>query len=205
MSPGMLDLLANRRFAPLLLTQALGALNDNLFKGALVALVTFRARAAGLSAEALVQLSTALLMLPFFLFSALAGQLADRFDKARLMRLLKAAELGVMLLAAVGFASGNLWLLFAALFLMGTQSAFFGPLKYAVLPQHLADSQLVAGNALVELSTFVAIVLGTLLGGALLESTLGAGWIGASLLLVAAAGYLASRAIPAAPPAEAAS
>lgn len=197
----MLALLTDRRFAPLLATQAAGVFNDNLLKGALVALVTFRARREGVSGEALVQLSTALLMLPFFLFSALAGELSDRHDKAWLIRRLKWTELGVMALAAAGFITGHLPTLFVALFAMGAQSAFFGPVKYSILPQQLPEARLVAGNALVELSTFVAIVLGTLAGGWALESHSGENLVAAGLVAVAALGVVSARRVAPAPPA----
>ncbi len=197
----MITLLRTRRFAPLFVTQLLGALNDNLFKAALV--VTLTVGLAGRDprgVDTLVHLSSALLILPFFLFSALAGQLADKLEKARLIRALKLTELAVMGLAVVGFHSGSLTLCFVALFLMGTQSAFFGPLKYGILPQHLAPRELVGGNALVEMGTFVAILVGTLVGG-LVIALAGIGiWVTSILLVgVAFAGWLSSRAIPAAP------
>ena len=201
----MLSLLRTRRFAPLFLTQLLGALNDNLFKSALVVVVTLgvAGRHEGLGVDALVQAATAALIAPFFLFSALAGELADRHDKARLIGRLKLVEVGVMGMALLGFALSSLPLLFAALALMGTQSAFFGPLKYGILPQHLAEGELVDGNGLVEMGTFVAILLGTLVGGLVVAvPEVGVWALGALLLAVAAAGYLAARAIPEAPPVE---
>jgi 1-acyl-sn-glycerol-3-phosphate acyltransferase len=197
----MLALLRARRFAPLFLTQLLGALNDNLFKSALVVTVTVGVAARNPQAvDTLVHTTSALLILPFFLFSALAGQLADKLEKARLIRVLKAVEIAVMGLAVVGFSLESLPLLLAALFLMGTQSAFFGPLKYGILPQHLAPNELVGGNALVEMGTFVAILAGTLLGG-LVIAVDGVGTAALSLLVlaVAVAGWLSSRAIPVAP------
>lgn len=197
----MLDLLRRRRFAPLFVTQLLGALNDNLFKSALVVTLTVAAaREGGASVDTLVNLSTALLIAPFFLFSALAGELADKLDKARLIRVLKASELAIMLAAAAGFHLRSLPLLFGALFLCGAQSAFFGPLKYGILPQHLRPRELVAGNALVEVGTFVAILLGTLLGGLVVAlDGVGIVAIGALLALVALAGWIASAAVPPAP------
>ncbi|MCB9623836.1 MAG: MFS transporter, partial [Sandaracinus sp.] len=197
----MLGLLTTRRFAPLFWTQLLGAFNDNLFKSALVVALTFGAfRRADLPIDTLVNLATALLVLPFFLFGSLAGQLADRFDKATLARGLKVAELVAMVVALVGFQLGSLPLLFVALFAMGAQSAFFGPIKYALLPQHLRSEELVAGNALVEAGTFVAILAGTLVG-ALLIAIPGAGvpLVGGAIVLVACFGLGASRRIPAAP------
>ncbi len=197
----MLSLLRSRRFAPLFGTQLLGAFNDNLFKSALMVALTFGTyRDAALPVDALVNLATALLVLPFVLFGSLAGQLADRFDKAALARTLKAAEVGAMVLALIGFQLGSLPLLFGSLFLMGTQSAFFGPIKYALLPQHLQRDELVAGNALVEAGTFVAILGGTL-AGALLVAIPGAGvpLVGGVLVALACLGLGASRAIPEAP------
>jgi len=161
-------LLADRRFGPLFATQFLGAFNDNLFKNALVVLLTFQAASwTRLDASLLANLAAGLFILPFFLFSATAGQLADKFDKALLARLTKILEVVIILLAGVGFALESLVLLLAALFLLGLQSTLFGPVKYAILPQHLRPDELVGGNALVEAGTFVAILLGTLGGGLL--------------------------------------
>lgn len=197
----MLALLRTRRFAPLFWTQLLGAFNDNLFKSALVVALTFGAfRDAALPIDALVNLATALLVLPFFLFGSLAGQLADRFDKATLARALKVGELVAMVLALVGFQLASLPLLFVSLFLMGTQSAFFGPIKYALLPQHLKPEELVAGNAAVEAGTFVAILGGTLAGALIVAiPNVGVPLVGGAIVLVALFGVLTAKAIPAAP------
>jgi MFS family permease len=194
-------LLGERRFGPLFVTQFCGAFNDNIFKNALVVLLTFHATAwTNLQAEVLNNLAAALFILPFFLFSATAGNLADKYDKARLARLTKILEIVIILIAALGFFLENLTLLLTALFLLGLQSTFFGPLKYAILPQHLATDELVGGNALVEAGTFVSILLGTLTGSLLagLPSG-GAAWISGVSLVVALAGYLASCRIPPAP------
>jgi len=195
------SLLLRRRFGPLFLTQLLGAANDNLFKSALVVTVTVGALArADAPVQLYVSLSTALLILPFFLFSSIAGQLADKLDKARLIRALKVTELSVMGLATLGFSLNSLPILFAALFLMGAQSAFFGPVKYAILPQHLAARELVLGNGLVEMGTFVSILAGTLAGGLLVAvPSTGRALLSGLLLVVALAGWAAARAIPAAP------
>lgn len=197
----MLALLRTRRFAPLFWTQLLGAFNDNLFKSALVVALTFGAfRDAALPIDALVNLATALLVLPFFLFGSLAGQLADRFDKAKLARALKVGELVAMVLALIGFSLASLPLLFVSLFLMGTQSAFFGPIKYALLPQHLKPEELVAGNAAVEAGTFVAILGGTLAGALIVAiPNVGVPLVGGAIVLVALFGVLTAKAIPAAP------
>jgi hypothetical protein len=194
------QLLRQRRFLPFFLTQFLGAFNDNLFKNALVMLLVFDAsRRASLAPALLVNVAAGLFILPFFLFSATAGQLADKYDKSRLIRIIKLAEIAIMGVAAAGFAAGSLALLFVALFLTGVQSALFGPVKYAILPQHLREAELVGGNAFVESGTFVAILLGTMLGGLLSAAPQGAVWVSAGVLATAAAGYWASRHVPPAP------
>lgn len=194
-------LLGKRRYAPLFVTQALGAFNDNVYKNALVILVGFGI--VGLSPAQIdfyVNLAAGLFILPFFLFSATAGQIAEKYDKARLIRFTKLFEIGVMLLAAAGFALQSLPFLLTVLFLMGTQSALFGPVKYSILPQHLRDEELVGGNAMIEAATFLAILLGTMAGGWLIARHGGA-WVSATIVAIAVAGYLAARAIPPAPPA----
>ena len=198
-------LLHERRFLPFFLTQFLGAFNDNLFKNALVVLITFQAaRYTALSPGVLVNLAAGIFILPFFLFSASAGQLADKYEKSRLIRLIKFAEILVMGLAALAFAVDSLGLLLTTLFLMGTQSSLFGPVKYAILPAHLREHELVGGNALVESGTFVAILLGTIAGGLMIATADGALSVSLAALAVATGGYLASRHIPAAPIADAA-
>jgi len=165
-----LHLLAERRFWPLFWTQFLGAFNDNVFRNALAILVAYRSlELAGLSSDKLVVAFPGILILPFFLFSATAGQLADRMVKARLIRWVKTAEIGIMATAGVGFATSNLPLLVFVLFLMGLQSTFFGPAKYSILPELLDDRSLVGGNALVETGTFLAILLGTITAGVLAD------------------------------------
>ena len=194
------SLLGTRRFAPFFVTQFLGAFNDNLFKNALVVLLTFQAMSwTTLAPEILTNLAAGIFILPFFLFSATAGQLADRFDKARLARLVKLIEMLIMIVAALGFFMHSLAVLLGALFLLGLHSTLFGPVKYAILPQHLSEDELVGGNGLVESGTFVAILIGTLAGGLLAGAGVHPSWIALAGLLVAAAGYLASRGIPAAP------
>ena len=196
-----MHLLGTRRFAPFFWTQFLGAFNDNMYKNALVVMLTFNtAQWTTLSPGTLANLAAGLFILPFFLFSATAGQLADKYDKALLSRLTKLLEIVVMAVATAGFYLHSLAVLLAALFLMGLQSALFGPVKYAILPQHLSEQELVGGNALIESGTFVSILVGTLAGGLLAGSGLSTGWIAAVAILVAVVGYLASRGIPAAPP-----
>ena len=198
---GQFRLLSTRRFGPLFLTQFLGAFNDNLYKNALVVLVTFQsAQWTSMRPEILANLAAGLFILPFFFFSATAGQLADKYDKAMLARFTKLLEVGVMLVAIAGFLLHSLTLLLAALFLLGLQSTLFGPVKYAILPQHLDERELVGGNAQVEAGTFVAILIGTLSGGLLAGAGVDAVWIAMAGLGVAVAGYIASRGIPDAPP-----
>ena len=194
------SLLKSRRFAPFFGTQFLGAFNDNLFKNALIVLLTFQAASwTALAPEVLSNLAAGIFILPFFLFSATAGQLADKYDKAKLARLVKVLEVAIMGVAALGFSMHSLPVLFAALFLLGLHSTLFGPVKYAILPQHLREDELVGGNALVEAGTFVAILIGTLAGGLLAGAGGDPVWVAYAGLIVAVAGYLASRGIPAAP------
>ena len=185
---------------PLFLTQFLGAFNDNLFKSALVKLITFDLAAKyGLNAPVLITVVAGLFILPFFLFSSLAGQISDKYEKSRLIRIIKLVEIILMVLTAAAFHYVQLWWLIALLFLMGAQSTFFGPLKYSVLPQLLREDELVAGNGLVNAGTNVAILTGTLCGGLFIMSPLGRYYISAGIVGVAAAGYIASRFIPVLP------
>nr|MCH9670215.1 MFS transporter [Gammaproteobacteria bacterium] len=193
-------LLREQRFGPLFITQFLGAFNDNVLKSALVIFITFHAATSGASAAdsaILVNVATGLFVLPFFLFSATAGQLADKLEKSAYIRRVKLAEIGIMCFAAIGFAVGATYALIGILFLMGIQSAFFGPVKYAILPQHLAEEELVNGNGLIEMGTFLAILIGTLLGGYVIElQPFGPYIVGVVLLALALAGWFASRRIP---------
>ncbi len=167
-------LLRERRFLPFFLTQFLGAFNDNVYKNALVVLITFQAARLGAdSPGVLVNLAAGVFILPFFLFSATAGQLADKYREEPPDPATKLLEIAVMALAVLGFAQMSLPLLLGVLFLMGTQSALFGPVKYAIIPQQLADDELVGGNALVEAATFVAILAGTIVGGLLVIGATG--------------------------------
>lgn len=197
---GQFGLLKTRRFAPFFGTQFLGAFNDNLFKNALVVLLTFKAAQwTTLKPELLANLAAGIFILPFFLFSATAGQLADKYDKAMLARLVKVLEMAIMGIAAAGFAMQSLLVLMGALFLLGLHSTLFGPVKYAIIPQHLHTEELVGGNALIEAGTFVAILIGTLAGGLLAGSVEHPAWIAVGGFVVALAGYLTSRGIPPAP------
>ena len=197
------QLLTTRRFAPLFITQFLGAFNDNLLKASLGIFVTYRlADASGMSAASLVMLAGALFIAPFFLFSGASGTLADRIDKSRIAQWVKLAEIGIMALGALGLWQQSIPLLLAALFCLGTHSTVFGPIKYALLPQHLNTDELVAGNALIEAGTFLAILLGTILGGSITLFENGAFVVGGAGVVCAAAGWMASRFIPPAPPTQ---
>ncbi|MBM0103309.1 MFS transporter [Steroidobacter sp. S1-65] len=189
-------LLAQRRFLPFFGAQALGAFNDNVYKNVLVILATYQAASyTAMDPALLTNVAAGLFILPFVLFSGMAGQLADRYDKARVLQAVKAAEIPIMGLAAFGFAIHSIEVLLGALFLMGMQSTFFAPAKYGVLPEVLRDSELVGGNAMVEMGTFVAIVLGTLAAG-LLAADGSIPLIVITLLAIAALGFLSSLAIP---------
>ena len=196
------SLLKQRRFAPFFWVQFLGAFNDNVYKNALVIMLAFQV--GSLSAQesnTLINLSAGLFILPFFLFSATSGQLADKYEKSRLIRYVVLIELGLMCLGAFGFYWKSVGLLLFTLFLGGVQSALFGPVKYAFLPQHLEPEEIVGGNGLVEMGTFVAILLGTILGGVLIaEEAIGTTLVSITTIVVAAAGYAMSRFIPNSPP-----
>jgi acyl-[acyl-carrier-protein]-phospholipid O-acyltransferase / long-chain-fatty-acid--[acyl-carrier-protein] ligase len=196
----MSQLLTSRRFLPLFVTQFLGAFNDNLFKNALVILVTYRIAAndSGYSAQ-LVNMAFGIFVLPMFLFSYLAGQLSDKIDRARMARWVKLTEIGLSVIGSAGLFLGNIPLLLLTLFGFGVHSTFFGPVKYAVLPQHLREYELITGNAYVEASTFLAILTGTIIGSLFILAHGGMVFIGALMTIFAIFGYLASRQIPSAP------
>lgn len=188
----------DRRFAPLFWTQFLGALNDNVFKNALVLMVTFREITVwGLDKNAVVALAGALFILPYFLFSHVAGQIADKMEKSRLVRITKYWEVLIMLVAAAGFHLHQFGMLLVVLFMAGVQAAFFGPVKYSVLPELVEPKKLVEANALVESGTFLAILIGTIAGGAL--ASLPEVWITVSLLAIAALGVFSAWAVPRVP------
>ena len=193
-------LLFERRFGPFFLVQLSGAFNDNVYKNALVILVAYNAAAySRLDPAILANVTAGLFILPFLLFSANAGQFADKFEKSILIRIIKAVEIFVMVVAGAGLILKNLPLLLFALFLLGTQSAFFGPVKYALLPQALSARELVGGNGLVESGTFVAILGGTLVAGILVTFPEGALLVTAVILIVSIFGFCSSLAIPRAP------
>lgn len=191
-------LLGERSFAPYFYAQAMGALNDNVLKNALAVIIALKSSQLwGFNQDQLINLSAGLFVLPFFLFSAIAGQLADKYDKAHQIQLLKAFEIIIMALAAIGWLIDSLPLLLLSLSFMGLQSALFSPIKYSLLPQALPRSQLMAGNGLSEAGSFVAVLMGTALGPSLMGlQNHPTEWVAAICLLVALAGYWISRAIP---------
>jgi 1-acyl-sn-glycerol-3-phosphate acyltransferase len=190
-------LINTRRFLPFFLTQASGAFNDNVFKNALMLMLAFTAaQALPWDTDISMNLAAGLFILPFLLFSATAGTLADAVCKTKLIRALKLVEIGLMLLAAVAFYFQHYPMLLALLFFMGSQSAFFGPVKYAILPQLLDEESLLSGNAWVEMGTFVAILLGTITGGLLVGLTDAPVWVALVVVVFSLLGYLISRQIP---------
>jgi MFS family permease len=191
-------LLRARRFLPLFTTQFLGAFNDSLFKQAVVLFVTYQLYSDPAKEFQFSAIAQGLFILPFFLFSALSGQLADDHDKSKLIRIIKLAEIGIMVLGGAGLLLANTFLMLAAVFAMGVHSTFFGPIKYAILPQHLHKDEVLGGTGLVEAGTYIAILGGTILAGVLAPSpaTAAAATIGIAVL-----GFLAGRQVPPAPPA----
>lgn len=194
-----LYLLKTRRFAPLFGTQFLGAFNDNLFKNTLAVILTFQsAQWTTINASLLAPIIGAIFILPFFIFSGMAGELADRYDKARLARVVKVWEILLMILSLIGFWLHSFELLLFVVFGMGMHSTLFGPIKYSIIPQHMGENELIAANALVESGTFAAILLGTILGGALSIFPNGGIIASCTAILLAIIGYIISRFIPAA-------
>ena len=187
--------LRSRRFLPMFLTQFFGALNDNVYKQALLLVFTYgwiSQQSANVST--LNNLAALLFILPYFIFSATAGQLADKYERAQLVRAIKLLEIIIMLIGTVGFILGNLWLLLMALFLMGAQSTFFGPIKYAILPEVLKPHELMSGNAIFQSGTSIAILLGMILGGAVISVSAGnLLWISLTVIVIALIGYASSR------------
>lgn len=198
MASNQFSLLGQRRFGPFFLTQFLGAFNDNVFRNGLVILITFQGvLIAGMDARVLANVAGALFILPFFLFSATAGQLADKYEKSFLIRRIKLLEIVLTALAAFAFLTGRYGILLVVLFLMGWQSTLFGPVKYAYLPQQLSTAELVGGNGLVESGTYMAIILGLIVGGMAVSIDAGNRVVlSICLVAIATAGYLASRCIP---------
>jgi 1-acyl-sn-glycerol-3-phosphate acyltransferase len=197
---GQFELLTQKRFLPFFITQFLGAFNDNVFKNALIILIAFNgSQFIETDTDLLINIAAALFILPFFLFSASAGQWIDKYEKSKSIRLIKLIEVLIMLVAAYAFVQAYIIMLIALLFLMGTQSTFFGPAKYSYIPQHLKETELIEGNALVQMGTFVAILLGTILGGVLIAEEQGRQYIAYTIMALAIAGYLFSWNIPETP------
>ena len=203
--PNQFALLGQRRFAPFFWAQFLGAGNDNLFKFAFTVMVTFgTANAGGLEPALVVQLIAALFILPFLLFSATSGQLADKFDKAVLIRFVKSLEIAIMAIALYGFTAKSVPVLLLCTFGLGVHSTLFGPVKYAYLPQHLDERELTGGNGMVEMGTFVAILLGNVAGGLLIALPgVGPGYVAWSCLALAVLGRVIAQFVPGAPATDA--
>ena len=199
-------LLRTRRFLPIFVTQFLGAFNDNLFRTAMVMLVIYGIYRDAEQEATFSAIAGGLFIAPFFLLSALSGQLADAHDKARIIRIVKSAEILIMVAGAAGLVLHNIPLLLLALFAMGVHSTFFGPIKYAILPQHLEPGEVLGGTGLVEAGTYIAILGGTILGGVLVlqrpDGSYHAEWAALGVLLVAAIGRVAGGFVPPAPPAH---
>ena len=191
-------LLRARRFLPLFCTQFLGAFNDSLFKQAVVLFVTYQLYSDAAKEFQFSAIAQGLFILPFFLFSALAGQLADDHDKSKLIRIIKTAEIGIMFVGGAGLFLANIPLMLIAVAAMGVHSTFFGPIKYAILPQHLHKDEVLGGTGLVEAGTYLAILGGTILAGVLAASPTA---VAAATVAIAMMGLLAGRQVPPAPPA----
>lgn len=194
-------LLSQRKFAPIFFTQFTGAFNDNIFKNALIILLTFNSAIlpSGISANLALNITGALLILPFFLFSAIAGQVADSYEKSKIAKQLKIAELVLIVFGCIGLATENIYLIWGVIFGLGIQAAFFGPIKYSILPQLLNDKELLGGNALIESGTFLAILLGTILGGILISVESGYIYVAILATITSVFGIVSSFYIPKAP------
>lgn len=190
-------LLKTRRFLPLFITLFLGAFNDNLFKMAMVTVITYELAAKmGLNAGILNPLAAGIFILPFALFSAFAGQLADKYEKSRQIRIIKLVEIFIMLLGSAALYFSSISLMFITLFMLGAQSAFFGPIKYGILPDHLKKNELIGGNALIETATFISILLGNVVGGLLVLTDNGIYWTSALTLTCAFVGWRSGVLVP---------
>ncbi len=195
------DLMTSKRFAPFFWTQFLGAFNDNVFRNALLILITYQSsQVLPIQSDILINIAAGLFILPFFIFSATAGQIADKYEKSVLIRRIKLLEIFIMACVAVAFFLNSYLILILLLFLMGTQSSFFGPIKYSIIPDHLKPDEIVGGNAMVEMGTFAAILLGLIAGNVLNPIKLSPCWIGGAICLIAFVGWVSSRSIPSAPP-----
>lgn len=192
-----LALMGQRRFLPLFVTQFLGAMNDNLFKNAMIFFVIYHVLSDPKKEETFSGIATGVFIVPFFLLSALAGQLADAYDKARMIRIVKTAEIGIMTVGAAGLLLPSIPLMLLALFAMGVHSTFFGPIKYAILPQHLAREDVLGGTGLIEAGTYMAILTGTILAGFIDAQVSAFSVVGLAVL-----GWFAGRYVPPAPPVQ---
>ena len=198
------SLMREQRFRPFFFTQFYGAFNDNVFKTALITLVVFHtASFSGIDGSTVATLLPGLFILPFFLFSATAGQIADKYEKSQIIRYVKAFEICIMLFASAGFFLHNIWLLGSALFMMGMHSTIFGPVKYSYLPQHLKENELIGGNGMVEMGSFVAILLGQVLGAWLATQSQHEIMTSITIIGIAVMGYWASHGVPNSPAADA--
>ncbi len=198
--PNQFALLKQRRFAPFFWTQFLGAGNDNLFKFAFTVMITYQLQISWLPSKLAGLVIGALFILPFLLFSATAGQATDKYDKTRVIRFVKNLEIAIMLLAAFGFWTSNVFILLACVLLMGLHSTIFGPVKFAYLPQHLSERELTGGNGMVEMGTFVAILLGQVAGGLLVAiPDVGRHYVAIGCVVVALIGRATAQAVPASP------
>jgi 1-acyl-sn-glycerol-3-phosphate acyltransferase len=194
------SLLSQRRFGPFFWTQFFGAFNDNVFKTALLVTLTYDAASwTNIDPSTLNSLIPGLFILPFVLFSATAGQIADKVEKGRLARFVKLLEIGIMAVAGVGWMTHNLWLLIAAVVGMGVHSTLFGPVKYAYLPQHLKPEELVGGNGVIEMGTFVGILVGQVMGAMLVKMPNGIALVAGATVLFAVVGWFTSLRIPESP------
>lgn len=200
-STSLLSLMGQRRFSALFWVQSFGAFNDQVFKTALLTLLTFRlADEMGLNASLHNTIGAALFILPFALFAPTAGQMADGIDKAKMMRFVKGCEVVLMVLAALAYQLQNLSFLYVLLFLMGAQSAMFAPIKYGILPQYLRENELISANGLIQGATFLAILSGQIAGAKLILTDVGVTIVGAVVIAVAIIGFIASLFAPSAPP-----
>ena len=191
------SLFKHRRFSAMFFTQFLGAFNDNVFKQALILVLTYSAAAKlGMKVSLLNNLAALLFILPYFLFSALAGQISDKYEKSMLTQNIKLLEIVIMVIAVLGFWLDLYWLLFVALFLLGAQSTFFGPIKYAYLPEVMHKDELVGANGLFQTGTSLAILTGMMMAGILTQLTNPTGWVSVVTVAVAILGYIASRFLP---------
>ena len=191
------SLFQHRRFSAMFFTQFLGAFNDNVFKQALILVLTYSAAAKmGMEISLLNNLAALLFILPYFLFSALAGQIADKYEKATLTQGVKFLEIVIMGLAMAGFMLEQYWLLFVALFLMGSQSTFFGPIKYAYLPEVMHQDELVGANGIFQTGTSLAILTGMMMAGVLTQLDNSSLWISLMTLVIAVLGFIASKFLP---------